>query len=58
MVTEVFGYGAEGGEGLRASAGQVVSLTTSTLTLKKANELKLGGRIFESDFFIVMKMRH
>lgn len=32
MVTEVFGYGAEGGEGLRASAGQVVSLVTYLLT--------------------------
>lgn len=35
MVTEVFGYGVEGGEGLRASAGQVVSLITSAQMLKK-----------------------
>lgn len=32
MVTEVFGFGLDGGQGTRASAGQVVALISSAHT--------------------------
>lgn len=40
MVAEVSGYGAEGGEGLRASTGQVVSLLAQKLDNMLIKNLK------------------